>query len=209
MNFKAYRRRTEYDRDKINKRDNFIFLNSKYCLKNQTVLAGDSITEIFNMELFNEYVKASGQFVYNRGISGDTSDRLCERFDETVLALEPKKLVLLIGTNDLTLINDVEYIFSNIEQIVAKTRSELPQCRILLQSVYPVHIKRAKKNKNILKLNALLKTLADKYDVTYLDIHTLLRADDGGFDERYTYDGLHPNAPGFEVVAGEIIKALI
>lgn len=209
LNFKKYRRKTEYDSGKINKRDNFIFLNDKYCMKNQTVIAGDSITEMFNMELFNDYINKSGLLVYNRGISGDTTDRFCERFDATVLSLEPKKLVLLIGTNDLTLINDVEYIFGNIEQVIEKTRRVLPECRILLQSVYPVDVLQVKKNKNILKLNEMLKTLADKYDITYLDIHSLLRAKNGGFDKRYTYDGLHPNAWGFEIAAGEIIKELL
>lgn len=209
MRFKAYRKRTEYDRDKRNKRDNFVFLNDKCCVKNQTVIAGDSITEIFNMELFDEYIKKSGNLVYNRGISGDTTDRFCERFDETVLNLEPQNLILLIGTNDLTLIDDVEYVFSNIEKVIAKTREVLPQCRIILQSVYPVDVKNKKKNRNILLLNDMLKTLTDKYDVSYLDMHTLLCDSDGGFEKKYTYDGLHPNAVGFEVVAREITKTLL
>lgn len=208
MRFKAYRRRTEYDTDKRNKRANFILLNEKYCINNQTVIAGDSITEIFNMELFDAYKKESGLLVYNRGISGDTTDRFCERFDDTVLALEPKNLVLLIGTNDLTIIHDVEYVFGNIEQVVAKAHKALPQCRILLQSVYPVCVSNRKKNKNILKLNAMLKTLVEKYNVTYLDMHSLLCDSNGGFDEKYTYDGLHPNAVGYEVIAREVIKAL-
>ncbi len=209
MRFNAYRKRTAYNAEKRNKSTNFVFLNQKYCKKNQTVIAGDSITEIFNMELFNDYIKESGLLVYNRGISGDTSDRFCERFDETVLALEPKNLVLLIGTNDLTIINDVEYVFGNIEQIVANTRKTLPQCRIILQSVYPVCAKNKKKNKNILKLNTMLNALADKYDITYLDMHILLCDAADGFNEKYTYDGLHPNAFGFEVVAHEIIQALL
>ena len=84
------------------KKCNYTMLNKKYALKNQTVLLGDSITDFFNYyELFYDFCKSSGQAVYNRGISGDTTDRLLERLYDNVLSIEPKNIVLLIGTNDI------------------------------------------------------------------------------------------------------------
>ena len=192
MTFRGYLKRTEYDTDKNNKKDNFNFLNNKYCIPAQTVIAGDSITEIFNMDLFNSYIKESGKLVYNRGISGDTSNKLLERFDSNVLALKPSNLVLLIGTNDLTLISDADYVFSNISEIVDKALNSDPDMNIILQSVYPVTYKNRRKNRLI----------------TYLDIYTLLLDNKGGFNSEYTYDGLHPNVRGFEVVANQIIPLL-
>ncbi len=209
MNLKSYRKRTEYNAEKENKRKNFIFLNENYCLKGQTVIAGDSITEIFNMELFNYYVKNSGNLVYNRGISGDTSDRFLERFDETVMSLEPSKLVLLIGTNDLSLVSDTDYVCNNIENVVMKAAASSSVKKIIVQSVYPVAYKNRKKNKNIISLNSKIRAVCDKYGAVYLDIHSLLLNDKGGFCEKYTYDGLHPNAAGFEIVSKQIIPLLM
>lgn len=206
MNFDEYRSATEYNAEKENKRTNFIFLNEKYCEKHQTVLAGDSITEIFNMELFDEYKAHSGYKVYNRGISGDTSDRLLERFDDTVLSLEPSALVFLVGTNDLTLIDDVDYVFGNIVKCMDKA---IPVCdRILVQSVYPVSAENREKNKNIVALNTLLEQMCKVRGITYLDLHGRLSDVNGEFVPAYTYDGLHPNALGFEIAAREIVSAL-
>jgi lysophospholipase L1-like esterase len=206
MTFKMYKKQTAYDTDKENKRKNFIYLNQNYCKPHQTVIAGDSITEIFNMDLFESYIESSSIAVYNRGISGDTSDRFLDRFDDTVLSLKPSNLVLLIGTNDLSLISDVDYIFGNIEQVVNKAKPVCPN--IILQSVYPVDKKNKKKNKLIIELNLKLKTLCENENITYLDLHSLLLDSDGGLNKKYTYDGLHPNVLGFEIAAEKIIPLL-
>lgn len=208
MTFRGYLKRTEYNNEKNNKKDNFNFLNDKYCIPNQTVIAGDSITEILNMDLFNSYIKNSGKLVYNRGISGDTSNKFLERFDSNVLALKPSNLVLLIGTNDLSLTSNVDFVYSNIESAVDKALASNPDMNIILQSVYPVDYKNKRKNKLILELNEKLKLMCENKNITYLDMHSLLLDDLGGLDSKFTYDGLHPNALGFEIAVNNIVPLL-
>ena len=97
---KDIQKKTAYDLVKQTKKENYLFLNENYAHHGQTVLFGDSITEIFNSyELFYTFSKVTGQAVYNRGISGDTSDRLLERLKCNALNITPKNLVILIGTN--------------------------------------------------------------------------------------------------------------
>lgn len=73
----AFAPKQNYDLVKRTKQENYLFLNENYAKHGQTVLFGDSVTEIFNSyELFYNFSQKSGQAVYNRGISGDTSDRL-------------------------------------------------------------------------------------------------------------------------------------
>ncbi len=208
MTIKAYLKKTEYNNEKSNKKNNFDLINSKYCRLNQTVIAGDSITEIFNMELFDDYIKSSGKLVYNRGISGDTSNKFLERFDSNVLSLKPSNLVLLIGTNDLTLISDVNYVCGNIEKTIDKAKASNNNMNIILQSVYPVNYKNKRKNKAIAALNSMLKKMCDEKGITYLDVYSYLLDEKGGLDSKYTYDGLHPNVQGFEVAAKKIIPLL-
>ena len=212
--FIKYRKRTKYDLEKSKKMNNFSYLNKNICRQNQIVLVGDSITELFNMELFDEFCKVYGVNIYNRGISGDTSDRLLERLDENVLNINPKAVVLLIGINDLTAGADVEYIAGNIEATVERIRNSNPNTLIVLQAVYPVNTKMyrsivlKKAAKKISTLNSKIKSIANKYGTDYIDFTNKLSDSDGMFSSELTYDGLHPTAKGFSVVANEIESIL-
>lgn len=212
MNLSRFRKRSTYNAEKKNKAANFAHLNKHYCEKGQTVIAGDSITEICNMELYGDYEKRNSVKVYNRGISGDTSDRLLERLQSNVLCLMPKNIVYLIGTNDISIGADENYVFSNIEEIIVKTRDFCPDAKIILLKVFPVdgQNKRFIKKKNavIKKLNAKLDTLEKRYGITVLDLTQKLSDDRGVFNAKFTYDGLHPNVFGFEVETAAIIKLL-
>ena len=121
---KNIQKKTAYDHVKQTKKENFRFLNEKYAQQGQTVLFGDSITEIFNSyELFYAFSLTTGQAVYNRGISGDTSDRLLERLECNALNINPKNLVILIGTNDIGIGVPTEYTLKNIKEILQRTQT--------------------------------------------------------------------------------------
>ena len=121
---KNFQKKTAYDHVKQTKKENFSFLNEKYAQQGQTVLFGDSITEIFNSyELFYAFSQTTGQAVYNRGISGDTSDRLLEKLECNALNISPKNLVILIGTNDIGIGVPTEYTLKNIKEILQRTQT--------------------------------------------------------------------------------------
>ena len=121
---KNFQKKTAYDYVQQTKKENFSFLNEKYAQQGQTVLFGDSITEIFNSyELFYAFSQTTGQAVYNRGISGDTSDRLLERLECNALNINPKNLVILIGTNDIGIGVPTEYTLKNIKEILQRTQT--------------------------------------------------------------------------------------
>ena len=212
--FIRYRKRTKYDLEKNKKMNNFSYLNKNVCLENQIVLVGDSITELFNMELFDEFCKAYGVNIYNRGISGDTSDRLLERLDENVLNINPKAVVLLIGINDLTACADVEYVAGNIKNAVERIKKNNPNTVVVLQAVYPVNTKMnryrmlRKAEQKIGLLNGQIKNIADEYSSEYIDLTDKLSDSNSMFSSDLTYDGLHPTAKGFSVVAKEIADKL-
>lgn len=121
---KNFQKKTAYDYVQQTKKENFSFLNETYAQQGQTVLFGDSITEIFNSyELFYAFSQTTGQAVYNRGISGDTSDRLLERLECNALNINPKNLVILIGTNDIGIGVPTEYTLKNIKEILQRTQT--------------------------------------------------------------------------------------
>ncbi len=213
-----YSKRTKYDLVKQTKRENFRFLNENFALKNQTVLIGDSITEIFNWyELFYAFSKQSGQAIYNRGISGDTSDRLLERLYDNALNISPKNLVILIGTNDIGNVVPTDVTIDNIDKILAETKAHCPDANIILEAVYPVNKNMSaaaaamvgvRKNEAIRNINQKISKLAEKHGCIWLDLTDKLSADNGNLNSKYCYDGLHLNVHGFKVVADSVIPLL-
>lgn len=210
--------KSKYDTQKATKAANFKMLNETAALHGQTVLAGDSITEIFNYyELFYEWSKKNDCAVYNRGISGDTSNRLSERFYDNVLNISPKNIVLLIGTNDIGMGRNNEDIAKEIKGILEQIRSKSAETNVILEAVYPVNKNLSiesrqmvgrRANDTIRKLNELLKPLADTFGYVWLDLTDVLSDENGNLHKDYCYDGLHLNANGFKTVAKHIIPLL-
>ncbi len=209
-----YSKFTVYNREMATKKANFTLLNEKYALQNQTVLLGDSITDFFNWyELFYDFSKKSGQAVYNRGISGDTTDRLLERLPQNVLNIKPKNVVLLIGTNDIGRELPLSLTLQNVEQIIKNTKAECPDANFILEAVYPVNekmrdIREKRNNKKIHEMNKEYIKLCKKYDCIWLDFTDQLKDETGNLKREYTFDGLHINAKAYEIVASRVIPLL-
>ena len=209
-----YSKLTEYNREMSTKKNNYTFLNEKYALENQTVLLGDSITDFFNWyELFYDYSKASSQAVYNRGISGDTTDRLLERLNDNVLSIKPKNIVMLIGTNDIGRGIPLSVTVENMENIIKMTKSVCPDVNVIIEAVYPINEKmrdrfEKRSNKKINEMNKEFIKLCEKYDCIWLDFTDELRDSNGNLKQKYTYDGLHINAQAYEIVAKNVIPLL-
>lgn len=210
--------KSKYNTQKNTKKANYKFLNETEALHGQTVLAGDSITEIFNSyELFYKWSNENECAVYNRGISGDTSDRLAERFYDNVLNISPRNIVLLIGTNDIGLGGKIEDTAKNVKDILEQIRKISAETNVILQAVYPVNKKMSaearamvgiRTNGKIQELNALLMPIAEEYSCIWLDLTDVLSDENGNLNKSYCYDGLHLNANGFRAVSERIIPLL-
>lgn len=201
------------------KAENFA-LENKTAQKGQTVFVGDSITEYYQLvDAYGDYMQQTGILVYNRGISAECTDHLLARFDDTVLNIEPRNMVLLIGVNDLGQGVPEDTIYNNIKTMIEKTQAQCPQTNIILQALYPIDENRpefydrfmvgsVRTNALIQSLNARLEALAGEKGIQYLDLTDQLADENGVFRAEYTMDGLHPNAAGYAVIT-EAIKPLL
>lgn len=209
-----YSKLTVYNREMASKKNNYTFLNKKYAIENQTIILGDSITDFFNWyELFYDFSKTSGQAVYNRGISGDTTDRLLERLQENVLSIKPRNIVLLIGTNDIGRGLPLSLSVENMENIIKMTKDSCPDVNFIIEAVYPVNEKmrdrfEKRSNKKINEMNKEFVKLCEKYDCMWLDFTDELMDNSGNLKQEYTFDGLHINAHAYEIIAKHVIPLL-
>lgn len=169
-------------------------------LSSDIVFLGNSITDGCEWaELFNN------RHVKNRGISADRSGWLLDRLDP-IIEGHPKKLFLLIGTNDLADGVTPEEIVANVAKLIDRFQNESRWTKIYVQSILPVNGKDFSKYKNhyahshlIVPTNKKLEALCDEKEVTYLDVWGALADHDGKLDKRYTNDGLHLMGDGYLV----------
>ena len=149
----------------------------------------------------------------NRGIAGTDSVWLLEHLKEQVLDLEPSKLVLLIGINDIGRGYPIRDIVTRISDIIMTVRQESLFTEVYLLSVFPVSEEsqyaskvKIRNNTTVRELNQQLAVLPG---VTYVDLFDYLTDDKGQLNDNYTTDGLHLSPQGYQVLAEPIIKEII
>jgi lysophospholipase L1-like esterase len=179
---------------------------------------GDSITQLWDINAYFD----TNKFLVNRGIGGDTSEYVLKRFDADVIQLKPKKVILMIGTNDILAINGdvwwrvagqepfivIENIKSNFNKIIEKCKEnniDLALCSIVPSDIAPPYPKKLRQEMTI-ELNEFIKELATKNNYKYINYYDSLCDKDGKtMIYELSPDGIHPNAKAYSIMA-EILK---
>lgn len=177
-----------------------------------TVFLGDSLTELCE---WNELLDAP---VLNRGISSDTTVDVLNRLD-AVLALHPKAIYLMIGTNDAIELSSVADTVGRYEQILRRIHEASPTTRVYMQSVLPVlstgtvvqslgRNRGIELNQWIREMNRTISRYADDKSIFYINIHDdLLENDELAL--RYTVDGIHLSGAGYNVWRQRVLPFLV
>lgn len=205
--------------DRVRKADYYTQLVD-YTPKNGTVFFGDSITELcVSEDIYSEYTQKSGVPVINRGISAECTDEMLKRIEANIIPLEPRNLVMLMGTNDLGYGRDEEEILQNISNMIDIVKEKSPQTNIVLQGIYPTDPEResfyqrfqlrGRENARIQEFNKKLSDVAKEKQITFIDVTPILADENGNLKKEYTYDGLHPSVSGYLAVRDEIISVLV
>jgi lysophospholipase L1-like esterase len=158
------------------------------------VFLGDSITQGWS-DLVQFF---PGTKIANRGISGDTTRGVLIRLQEDVLALNPRGVVLLIGTNDLEEQATPETIAGNLRLIVAGLKQHNASMPVVLCHVFPSSAEKKRPAEAIRKINQLYATaMKDETQVTMVDTHALFADTRGDAKLDEFPDLLHPNRLGY------------
>ncbi len=158
------------------------------------VFLGDSITEIWH-SLPQDFPDLK---IANRGISGDTTRGVLYRLDADVLSLDPRVIVLLIGTNDIGAGADPSDISDNIKTILKRIRKKYPKIPLIVCEVMPSSEKQHRPAATIEKLNDLIKMDVKHKSHMYLcDTWSIYAQPDGDCPKAEFPDLLHPNAAGY------------
>ena len=170
--------------------------------ENRVVFMGNSITEAWLQDSLSLFKNRN---YINRGIGGQTTPQMKLRFMQDVIELKPKVVVILAGINDIaqnTGYISIPDIASNIDEMtqMAKVKNiKVVICSVLPSNYFPwrPNILPADKVK---RLNILLKEIAHKNEVAYLDYYSVMVDDNKGMKAAYTTDGVHCTIEGYKTM---------
>lgn len=179
--------------------------------EDRVVFMGDSITDAWGRKFAKFF---PGKPYVGRGISGQTTPQMLIRFRPDVIALQPKVVVILAGTNDIagnTGPMTLEAIEDNLQSMAELARAN--GIKVVLSAVMPVcdyHRPQTEKRPpaQIIALNDWIKAYCEKTGAIYLDYYTAMIDDAKMLRKEWTGDGLHPNDRGYEAIAPLAEKAI-
>ena len=170
---------------------------------------GDSITHGGACSVTPSNASYSWEFycnapIKNLGHSGDTTEQILNRFDRDVLPFQPKILFVFAGVNDFRIGIQADYSIENLQEI---------RERCLEEGIIPVFITPLPVNAALLaKANFVQAPPADwrkqqreicdwiLKQKNFIDITAEMTDSDGNLKAELTTDGLHPDAPGKEII---------
>jgi lysophospholipase L1-like esterase len=169
----------------------------------RVVFLGDQITELWGQ---GEAKFFPGRPYLNRGVAGQTTPQMLVRFRQDVIALQPRVVVILGGTNDLTGVlgpGTEGTIGDNITSMTELAKAN--GIRVVLASVTPVcdcfkDQTSVRPQGKIIGLNGWIREYAARSGAVYLNYYGAL-AEGRDFRKPLTRDGLVPNDAGYAVMA--------
>ena len=171
----------------------------------RVVFLGDSITDLWDLTK-----SFPGKPYVNRGIGGQVTAQMVLRFQQDVVALKPKAVVILSGINDLhgALQQETD---AGIEAnwTAMADMAQAHHIKVVFASIMPVNnytdnardMLVDRDPKRIRALNAWLAAFCKKRGLQYADYYTPSVDRDGLLRAELTRDGLHPLANGYALMA--------
>ena len=186
---------------------------------------GDSITHFLERTKFNDVRKEkfNGYRILNLGFGGDKTQNLLWNIEYGGFldCVHTRLVTIMIGTNNV-LEDTPEDIANGIRACLAAVRRKQPQAKVLLFSILPRDVahgrgkrdcRRTNRNVDeimpkILKINELIRPLADGEKVVLIDLVAKFTDAEGLPDINLLPDGTHPDADGYRLCADTILPYL-
>lgn len=174
------------------------------------VLMGDSITQGWPL---TDPAFFEGKNFINKGIGGQTTPLMLERFKTDVIAFKPNIVVILAGTNDIagnTGPMTLQMTFDNLVKMAAMAKAN--GIKVILCSLLPAKDFPWKRGlepaDKIIALNQMIKAYADKNKIVYADYYSVTVDKNKGLKKEFSGDGVHPNKKGYQAMEPVLEQAL-
>lgn len=191
-------------------------------IKGQTVFVGSSLMEIFPIEKMQvEQDLGLPTHIYNRGVRATTTADLLANLDTLIFALEPSKIFINIGSNDIGFAVAEDVFLANYTEILAAIKTRLPKSQVYLMAYYPInteadfagmtqkaHLYEHRSNQLLNEASLKVKKLAKKFNYNFINANAGLTDANGNLKAEYTFDGAHMLPVAYQIVFNNLKKYL-
>ncbi len=173
-----------------------------FSYKKDITLIGHSLFDFWNID------KILGYSINNLAISGISSKGYFELIVNTgLLTSISDKVFIFLGTNDIVLkdwknTDTIDFV----NKIISYIKIINPKCKIYFLEVPVVNNRVDRLNSTIEKLNI---DLLNSVNADFININNLISDVNGDLSLEYTYDGLHFNEKGYEILKQIIEEVLL
>lgn len=208
---------TMMEKEKNEKLKRYQVLN-RYVKKGQILFVGSSLMEQFPIYEFIQNYDINAT-IYNRGIGGYTTFEMVKALDTMVYDLEPSKIFINIGTNDL---NDkdcsIDELVKRYEEILNKIIQRLPHSVIYVMAYYPINsehdfgnefmkqVLMIRTNERIQAANKAIEQMSNRLGIRFIDVNQNLKDEKGNLKAEYSIDGMHMYACGYQSILEDLLK---
>jgi lysophospholipase L1-like esterase len=145
--------------------------------------------------------------VENHGVNGERSDQIRGRFEESVVSVAPRAVVIIAGVNDVYQGREAQHV---IEQLAAMyERARRNGIAVVAGTIVPYNTATEDQNTRMREVNNWIRTFADSHEhVAFVDTRAAVGAP-GAPDRLFeSPDDLHPSPAGYRRMAEAIAPVL-
>lgn len=142
--------------------------------------------------------------IINKGLNGDLTEGMLNRFDRDVLQLSPSQVIVLGGTNDIGWGIPVTSIYSNLEEMYDKA---IRYGILLIACAVPSILGYDSLIPPRVRLNRMIRSYCEAKGAKYVDLFSATAdPETKRLSPKYANDGLHLSAEGYRKVAETVFK---
>lgn len=189
--------------------------------KGQIVFAGSSSMEIFPIDTLQQNLHLD-KVIYNRGVRATTTADLLKHMDTLILDLEPSKIFINIGSNDIGFNVPDAVFLTNYDEILHQVKDRLPGTKVYVMAYYPINpvddfgeekeehkrLYAHRSNELLEAANAKVEQLAQKYGYAFINLNAGLTDVNGNLKKELSFDGAHLLPAAYEIVLENMKKYL-
>jgi lysophospholipase L1-like esterase len=149
--------------------------------------------------------------VLNRGVNGERSDQIAERFDRDVIAAKPLAVVIIAGVNDVYQGRQVDHVTRQLRQMY--DRAARAGIRVVAGTIVPFNSAMREQNVKMHEINEWIRQVAgEDPNVDFVDTRAAASAPGKPDMLASSPDGLHPSANGYRRMAeaiGPVLRSVL
>jgi len=181
----------------------------------RVVMIGDSISEFWTGLAGGS---VGSRAIVNRGIAGQNTSQMLLRFEDDVVALAPRSVVILGGMNDLrSYVGDPSVIVVSAKARIMRNLTAMTDIAVgrgimpVLCALPPVGADRHRVLRDaaaIVAVNGWIRDFCSQHGHVFVDFHDALADEHGMLPLAFSDDGIHPNSAGYAAMSPPLRSAL-